>query len=159
MANFKFVTDWRFNAPISDIWDEIYHSERWPQWWKGVTSVIEIQPGDESGVGAVRQYTWRGTLPYRLTFEMRTTQVQECSRLEGEATGELNGRGGWLFSREASASLVRYEWEVAATKWWMRLAIPIARPVFEWNHDCVMRWGFEGLTRRLNQGITKRDSA
>ena len=23
MATFKFVTDWRFSAPVSEIWDEI----------------------------------------------------------------------------------------------------------------------------------------
>ena len=26
---------------------------------------------------------------------------------------------------------------------------PVARPVFEYNHDVVMRWGGEGLARRL----------
>lgn len=26
----------------------------------------------------------------------------------------------------------------------------LARPVFCWNHDAIMRWGAEGLSRRLN---------
>ena len=44
---------------------------------------------------------------------------------------------------------VVYDWQVATTKRWMNLLSPIARPVFEYNHDVVMRWGGEGLARRL----------
>ena len=38
-----------------------------------------------------------------------------------------------------------YEWNVATTKAWMNLIAPIARPVFEWNHDWVMSRGAEGI--------------
>jgi hypothetical protein len=31
----------------------------------------------------------------------------------------------------------------------MNLLAPVAQPVFEYNHDVVMRWGGEGLARRL----------
>jgi hypothetical protein len=31
----------------------------------------------------------------------------------------------------------------------MNLLAPLARPVFAWNHDVVMRWGGEGLARLL----------
>lgn len=44
---------------------------------------------------------------------------------------------------------VVYEWEVETTKRWMNVVGPLARPVFEYNHDVVMRWGGEGLARRL----------
>jgi hypothetical protein len=39
---------------------------------------------------------------------------------------------------------------VRTTKRWMNLLAPFARPVFEYNHDVVMRWGGEGLARRLS---------
>jgi hypothetical protein len=29
----------------------------------------------------------------------------------------------------------------------MNLLAPVARPFFAWNHDVVMRWGGEGLSR------------
>ena len=38
-----------------------------------------------------------------------------------------------------------YEWNVATTKAWMNLLAPLARPVFEWNHDWVMARGGEGI--------------
>ena len=45
---------------------------------------------------------------------------------------------------------VTYEWNVRTTKAWMNLLAPVARPVFAYNHDVVMRWGGEGLARRLD---------
>ena len=44
---------------------------------------------------------------------------------------------------------VLYDWRVSTTKPWMNALGPVARPVFEYNHDVVMRWGGEGLARRL----------
>ena len=44
---------------------------------------------------------------------------------------------------------VLYEWHVETSKRWMNLLAPLARPVFAYNHDVVMRWGGEGLARRL----------
>ena len=46
------------------------------------------------------------------------------------------------------ATEVRYDWQVATTKAWMRLLAPIARPFFDWNHDVIMEWGRQGLVRR-----------
>jgi len=151
MANYEFVTLWEFNAPVRRVWDEIYHTDRWPQWWKAVEAVELIAPGEESGIGAVRKFTWRGVLPYRLSFEMTTTRLEPCVRLEGVAVGELSGSGSWCFSEQASKTRVRYEWRVDTSKRWMQLLSPLARPLFMWNHDVVMRWGFEGLQQRLSR--------
>ena len=149
MADYEFVTRWTFDAPLARVWDEIYHPERWSDWWKAVLAVSLIEPGDELGVGTLRRYTWRGMLPYRLTFDMRTTLVEPLARLEGIATGELDGVGKWTFDADGGKTRVLYEWTVRATKKWMQLTAPVARPLFEWNHDVVMRWGFEGLSERL----------
>lgn len=43
-----------------------------------------------------------------------------------------------------------YEWNVETTKLWMNLLGPVASPVFDYNHDAVMRRGAEGLARRLD---------
>jgi len=120
VASYKFVTHWRFDAPVAEVWDEIYHSERWPEWWRAVKSVIPVTPGNDKGVGAVRRYTWRGVLPYRLTFEMRTSRVRKLSFLEGYAAGDLTGRGRWHFSVDGAGTSVRYEWEVERTRRWMQ---------------------------------------
>ena len=149
MAAYAFITRWDIHAPIQRVWDAIYHSESWSRWWKGVESVVELQPGDPNGVGSVRRYTWKSRLPYALTFEMRTVRVEPLIALESLASGELTGRGLWRFSHLDDGTSVRYEWNVQTTTRWMNLLTPVARPLFAWNHDVVMRWGEEGLKRLL----------
>ena len=157
MTTYSFVTIWRVKAPIENVWDEIYHSQDWPVWWKGVENVVEISKGDERGVGSVHRYTWKSKLPYRLSFDMKTVRIEPPVLLEGIATGELQGHGLWQLSTSGSETagetagetIVRYDWKVETTKWWMNLLAPIARPLFEWNHNVVMSWGAKGLSERL----------
>ncbi|HEY2782034.1 MAG TPA: SRPBCC family protein [Steroidobacteraceae bacterium] len=93
MKSFALVTHWHLEAPIEAVWDALYAVEDWPKWWPYVRVVKELQRGDDSGVGAVRRYTWTSRLPYHLTFEMKSTLVERPYRLEGEAQGELTGAG------------------------------------------------------------------
>jgi hypothetical protein len=67
----------------------------------------------------------------------------------GEADGDLRGSGTWRLFEQDRITAVVYEWTVDTTRPWMNALRPIARPVFEYNHDLVMRWGGEGLARRL----------
>jgi hypothetical protein len=32
MTDDHFVSSWRLLAPIERVWDEIFHTERWPSW-------------------------------------------------------------------------------------------------------------------------------
>jgi hypothetical protein len=149
MSVYRFLTVWRIEAPVEAVWNEILHSETWPRWWKGVETVEELKGGDRNGLGTIRRFTWKSRLPYRLTFDMRTTRIEPMALIEGVATGELQGIGLWRFSSEGTATVARYDWEVRTTKLWMNLIAPLARPIFKWNHDVVMRWGAEGLKRQL----------
>ena len=149
MAKYRFVTIWHVNAPVESVWNEIYHSEFWPTWWKGVESVVELTRGDEDGIGGIRRYTWKSLLPYKLTFDMRTVRVEPMSIIEAVASGELEGKGLWQFSVDRTGTVARYDWEVQTTKLWMNILSPLARPLFKWNHDVVMGWGAEGLRKRL----------
>ena len=158
MKAYEFLTIWRVKAPIENVWNEIYHSSEWPTWWKGVESVQEMRKGDDSGVGSIHRYTWKSKLPYRLSFDMQTIRIEPPLVLEGIATGELQGRGLWQLSSENGETIVRYDWRVETTKPWMILLSPIARPLFEWNHDVVMSWGAQGLRQRLGVDIVEQKS-
>ena len=153
MKIYNFVTIWRVEAPIESVWNEIYHANDWPTWWKGVESVSELRKGDEKGIGGVHRYTWKSKLPYRLSFDMQTVRVEPPVLLEGIATGELQGRGQWQLSTAGNETVVRYDWRVETTKRWMNLISPLARPLFEWNHDVVMNWGAQGLAQRLGANV------
>jgi uncharacterized protein YndB with AHSA1/START domain len=149
IREYRFLTAWCLEAPIEPVWDALRDSERWPQWWRGVERVVEIEPGAEDGTGQLARYTWRSRLPYELTFDMRSTRLERPHLLEGEASGELAGTGRWRLFDANGATAVLYEWDVSTTRRWMNLLAPIARPIFAWNHDHVMRNGAEGLARLL----------
>lgn len=93
MAEYRFVTVWRIEAPIQQLCDAISHSVSWPRWWKGLESVEELDPGDRSGIGSLRRFTWKSKLPYRLTFDVRVTRIEPLAVLEGVASGEVEGTG------------------------------------------------------------------
>ena len=149
MAQFALITKWHLEAPQTTVWDAIYDTDRWPLWWPYVVRVEELDRGEADGVGAVRRLTWKTRLPYQLSFEVRSTRVEAPRVLEGYATGELEGTGLWRLASAGALTIVRYDWTVDVTKPWMALIAPLARPIFKWNHDEVMRAGGEGLAKLL----------
>jgi uncharacterized protein YndB with AHSA1/START domain len=149
VADYEFLTTWMLEAPRERVWDAIYDSESWPEWWEGVEEATKLEEGDEDGVGEYGRYVWKAKLPYRVEFYMRTTRVERPHLLEGNATGELAGTGRWRLFGEGGVTAVVYEWNVSTTRAWMNVIAPLARPVFKGNHDHVMRNGGRGLARRL----------
>ena len=157
MTEYRFLTTWLLDAERERVWDAIYESESWPSWWRGVVATERLAEGDSDGVGQLGRYTWRSRLPYRLSFEIRTTRVERPHLLEGEASGELAGTGRWRLFEQDGVTAVIYEWQVRTTRPWMNLLAPLLRPAFEWNHDWVMRSGGEGIARLLGARLLAID--
>jgi uncharacterized protein YndB with AHSA1/START domain len=153
VSEYRFLTTWLVEAPRDDVFQVIWDSERWPTWWRGVESVVKLEDGDAEGVGSLGRYVWRSRLPYRLQFDMRTTKVERPRLMEGRASGELAGTGCWRLFEEGGVTAAVYDWRVQTTAPWMNALAPLARPVFAWNHDVVMRWGGEGLGRLLEAPV------
>ena len=147
--DYRFRTAWVIEAPVEPVWEAIYDAERWPEWWPGVESVVELDPGDERKVGSVSRQRWRSRLPYGVEFETRTDVVERPHLIEGITSGELQGRGRWRLFERDGVTAVLYEWDVATTAPWMNRLAPLLRPAFRWNHDAVMRGGGAGLARRV----------
>lgn len=150
MSNYEFVTVWDIDAPLARVWDVIEDANVWPEWWKGVVSITELEKGDDDGVGSIRRTVWRSALPYKLEFDSEVLRVERLKLIEARAFGELDGHGLWQFEAVSDdRTRVQYDWRVKTTKAWMNLLAPVARPFFRWNHDTIMRWGEEGLRKRL----------
>lgn len=154
MAQYEFVTRWRVAAPVEQVWDVIANTDSYPAWWGSVTSVNEVEPGDENGIGAVQRFAWKTSLPFDLVFNMRATQIEPYTLIEGETLGDLPGIGRWQFTADGEQTLVEYTWVVRLTGM-LALVEPVARPMFGWNHDTVMESGAKGLSRRLGVDVTK----
>jgi uncharacterized protein YndB with AHSA1/START domain len=156
MAYYSFATIWTVHAQIEAVWDALVASDRWHEWWPCLDRVIQLVPGDDAGIGAVHRYSWRGPLPYRLTFEMVVTRIERPFHLGGKARGDLEGTGQWtLMSGDDGTTRIRYDWNVRTTRTWMNLIAPLARRFFAWNHDRVMRAGEKGLSRLLCRDVTR----
>lgn len=149
MAAYSLLTAWCLESPVEPVFEAIHDARRWPEWWRGVESVVELEPGDDDDVGSLARYVWKSRLPYRLAFETRTTRVERPWLMEGTADGELRGTGRWRLFERAGKTAVLYQWDVRTSAPWMNALTPLARPVFRWNHDVVMSQGAEGLARRL----------
>lgn len=155
MAEFSFVTTWHIEAPLPQVCNAISQCKYWPAWWKGVEKVEELDPGDAGGIGSLRRFTWKGRLPYRLTFDIRIVRAEPLKIVEGRASGEVEGVGRWQFTHDAPVTIVRYEWHVRTTRRWMNLLAAFAKPLIRWNHDQLMRQGGAGLARLLNARLVR----
>jgi hypothetical protein len=149
MAEYAFLTTWLLESPREPVWEAIHDQANWPRWWRGVEEAKELRHGDPDGLGSVSRMVWKSLLPYRVEFEVTTTHVERPHLLQADAVGELAGIGRWRLFERDGLTAVLYEWNVATTKPWMNLLAPLARPVFEWNHDWVMARGGEGIARLL----------
>jgi uncharacterized protein YndB with AHSA1/START domain len=157
VPEYRFLTTWLLEADRERVWDAIYESERWPGWWRGVEEAEKLVEGDERGIGQRGRYVWKAKLPYRVEFEIVTTRVERPHLLEGDADGELAGVGRWRLFEHDGVTAVVYEWNVRTTRWWMNLLAPVAKPVFQANHDYVMRTGGEGIAKLLGARLLAID--
>lgn len=148
-AAYSFVTKWVIEASVEKLWDAIYESTQWPQWWKGVEDVVVIEKGAPNGIDGIREYTWKSALPYQLSFRMKLVEREDNKLMRGIAFGELDGEGTWTFAEESGITTIHYYWNVHTNKKWMNWFSFILKPAFKYNHKVVMRWGAEGLAKKL----------
>lgn len=154
MKEYTFITTWNLkNASLDAAWNVIKAVDEWPQWWKGVKSVQTIREGDSQGIGKISLFVFKSALPYELTFRSELLQLKKHELMIGKAHGELEGTGIWTFAQQEDIIRIVYVWNVKTTQAWMNFLAPLLRPAFKWNHDVVMRWGLQGLAKRLQATI------
>jgi uncharacterized protein YndB with AHSA1/START domain len=150
VTQFHLTTRWSLDAPVGSVWAELARPEAWPQWWKGMTDVRLLEEGDSSGMGAYRRITWKGILPSRFIFNMRTVKVQPRALIESVADGQLTGVGRWQLSRSGAASTqVQHDWIVNVPVPAFPILGVIAGLLFKWNHRALMAAGRKGLEGRV----------
>jgi uncharacterized protein YndB with AHSA1/START domain len=157
MAAYEFLTTWVLEADRERVWDAIYDSERWPEWWNGVEEAEKLKEGNADGIGEEGRYVWKAKLPYRVEFFIKTTRIERPHLLEGDADGELAGVGRWRLFEDGGVTAVVYQWNVRTTRAWMNLLAPVAGSVFKRNHDYVMRNGGEGIAKLLGARLLALD--
>lgn len=157
-AAYRLLTIWRIEAPLAEVFAAISDSLRWAEWWPGVRKVEQVAPGNSDGTNNVRRYSWQGPLPYRLEFEVCVTHIEKQAIIAGAAQGDLEGIGRWHFSQHGAVSVVRCEWHVRCTRWWLNLIAPFARSMFIRNHTHIMEQGGRGLARLLGALLVSQEN-
>jgi hypothetical protein len=153
-SSYRFLTTWLLRAERQAAWDVLSDCLAWPEWWRGVESVAELDPGGERREGSLYRVAWRAPLvPYRVRFDFHVAEVDEPVRMAGSATGTLDGRGTWRLFESDGVCAVTFDWEVVTTRPWMAALAPVARPLFTESHDRLMRRGGEDLARRMGVAL------
>lgn len=158
MARYRLVTEWQIDAPLERVWDTMMLYRDWPSWWKGFRSVEQIDPGDEAGIGMRLRQRWRSLLPYTLTFDLEVARLERRRLLEGRASGDVEGTCTWRFDASDTGTRVTFVMDIRTARWWMNIPVPFAARVFALNFNAVMRWGSDGLARRLGPVDAHRTS-
>ncbi len=148
-TKYCFQTVWRTSADIERIWETLANYTAWPTWWRGIRKVEVLRQGDESGVGTVLRQGWRSWLPYTLVFDLEMIRLESKRLLEGRASGDLEGICTWTFTPVNGGTEIRFDVNVRPGRWWMNLPIPFAPRIVRANFETIMRWGREGLERKL----------
>lgn len=150
MADYRLITVWHIEAPLEAVYAAVSEPLHWPAWWPDAQRVVEREAGAADGVGRRLHCAWQGRwLPYRLQFDLLTTQMQPPTLVAGAVQGDLEGFGRCLFAQQGAITTVRHEWHVRTTRRWMNLLALCARPLFTRNHALAMQRGGEGLAARL----------
>ncbi len=113
---YSFIYNWKLKASLEDVWNAIHNTLEWPEWWKGVKSVVEIQKNDANGINGIRRYLWKSFLPYQLSFSMQLTENEPHKRLKRIAFGELEGTGEWIFTQHNGIVDIQFNWNIVTNK-------------------------------------------
>lgn len=147
-AAYRFTSHWLIEtdpATASRTLDEV---ASWPEWWPGLEKLENLR-GTPGRVGSRVRCTWRAG-GYRLDIIIEITDYQPQKLLTFNSSGDLAGEGKWTIQKVGEhQTAMQIVWNVATTKAWMNRFAPILRPVFERNHEKVMKNGERGFNQFL----------
>ena len=145
-----FVTRWRFEGAIEEVYDLIRNPLDYPRWWPSVyLETKEIAPGDERGVGRRIRLHTKGWLPYTIRWESCAAEVERPQRLTIRAAGDFDGRGIWTLEERNGVVGVTFDWKLRTDKPLLRYLSFLLKPAFAANHRWAMARGEESLRLEL----------
>lgn len=146
---YHFITHWRVQAPLEQIYEILDDPMDLVRWWPSVyLEVTEIEMGDEQRIGRVIDLYTKGWLPYTLRWKFRVTERHDAG-FTLEAFGDFVGRGIWTFERDGEWTNITYDWKIQAEKPLLKALSPLLKPLFKANHYWAMARGEESLNLEI----------
>jgi hypothetical protein len=147
---YHFVDRWRVEGDVNEVADILEDALALPRWWGSVYfDVREIEPGEKHGVGKLISLHAGGWLPYTLRINFRTIESRYPQGFTMDATGDLEGKGIWIFEPDGPFVNVTYDWTIKANKPIIEKLSFLLKPIFRSNHSWTMKRGEESLKLEL----------
>lgn len=149
--DYHFIDRWRVEAGIEEVADIIEDALSLPRWWGSVYfDVKELERGEDNhGIGKLISVHAGGWLPYTLRINFRTVESNYPRGFTMDATGDLEGKGVWVFEQDRPFVNVTYDWTIRANKPIIERLSFLLKPIFRSNHNWTMRRGEESLKLEL----------
>jgi hypothetical protein len=148
--DYHFVTQWRVEASVEEVYRLISNATDLPRWWPSVyLDVHALEPGDKAGIGKVYSLHTRGWLPYTLHWQLRVTDARFPTGYSFLATGDFVGCGVWNFAQDGSWIDATFDWKLRADKPLIRYLSFLLKPIFSANHRWAMAQGEKSLRAEL----------
>ena len=150
MVKYELVTEWFFETPIEQVWQEIGDWQSWPSWWPDWKKLDQRGEG-EIGEGTVMDCAVKGSLPYTLRFQLEITNLDAPRLNEHDSSGDLVGSGRWTLLERDGGTAVTHYWHVGTTNPVLNFfgRFPFAKKMMEKNHADMMARGYNGIKSRL----------
>ncbi|MGH2474896.1 MAG: SRPBCC family protein [Candidatus Limnocylindrales bacterium] len=140
-AQYHFLSEYRLRGDPEALWAALADVPGWTAWWSWLKKVELLHPATgPDGLGASYRNTVRAPAGYGFVYTTEVTDVDHLRRIDLLSSGDIAGRGRFLIAPTASEEIdLRFAWLVSTPKPWMTAIAPVARPMFNWNHDRMMR--------------------
>jgi uncharacterized protein YndB with AHSA1/START domain len=140
-TQYHFVSEYVFRGDPESLWRALGDVEAWPSWWPWLKRVERLRDGiGVEHVGAAYRSTVRAPAGYGFVYSATVVDVERLRRIDLHVAGDIVGRGRFLVGTLPSGELtLSFTWLVSTTKRWMSAVAPMARPMFAWNHDRMMK--------------------
>ena len=151
-SDYHFITTWRVEGTCGEVADILRDPLALPRWWPSVyLAAEETRPGDERGVGQQVRVVTKGWLPYTLRWQFLVVESRYPHGFTLEASGDLAGRGEWVFVQEGPGVRITYHWRIHAEKPLIRRLSFVLKPLFAANHRWAMAQGEASLKLELRR--------
>lgn len=149
---YHFVTRWKVKGTTSQVYAVLSDAVGYPRWWgECYVTVEEIRPHDKNGLDGLFRIVNRGKLPYTLEWYSSVETHDPPNGFTIKATGELEGKGTWMFLQEDEYVDITFLWDVELKKSWLKYFQFILKPILISNHNWVMERGETNLQKELNR--------
>ncbi|MCA0458575.1 MAG: SRPBCC family protein [Chloroflexi bacterium] len=156
---YHFITGWHVESTLDEVVDILGNGPDLTRWWPSVyLKVIQLEKGDENGIGAVVDLYTKGWLPYTLRWQFRVTGSNVPHGFTLEASGDFVGRGIWTFEQQGNMVKIVYDWKIRADKPLLKYLSFIMKPIFSMNHHWAMAKGEESLKLELARRHAKTEA-